>query len=158
PRRSPGLPGGGRRGYTGLQIHLPKGAIHPQGRSPMPRQLQTGDAVDNMWDALVYACSRLKAGKEETEDLASPLEGLIGDAEELWKGQRQVWRAETEAEGGVNAVNFRADARTEDLHVDLTHANHPLGAQGQRRQDRYFPIAKSQIIRLALAAQMAYID
>jgi hypothetical protein len=121
-----------------------------------PKPFADGDAIDTMWDDLVYSYGRLTADVD-ARDLATRIADLIIAAEDLWKAQRTVWRAETEAQSGVDAINFRTDARTEDFYEDLRHVNrkHP---QGEQRQQRYFPVPKYKIIDLGLASQMAYID
>lgn len=114
------------------------------------------DSIDSIWDDLVYLYVRLNSFVE-TKDLAPQILALITTSEDIWKGQRKAWREETEAQSGVDGINFRADNRTEDLHADLTSVNrkHP---QGEKRQERYFPIAKSKIIEMALISQMKYIE
>jgi hypothetical protein len=114
------------------------------------------DSIETVWDDLVYLYARLNAFAE-TKDLAPSILALITTSEEVWRGQRKVWREETEAQSGVDNINFRTDERTEDLHADLVQANrkHP---QGESRQERYFPLAKSKIIELGLASQMKYVE
>jgi hypothetical protein len=120
------------------------------------RLYSDSDAIETVWDDLVYLYVRLNNFRE-TNDLAKEALALITTSEEVWKGQRKVWREETEAQSGVDGINFRTDERTDDFHADLTQANrkHP---QGEKRQERYFPLAKSKIIELSLATQMKYIE
>ena len=121
-----------------------------------PKPFVENDSIEGMWDDLGYAYGRV-SGDTDAKDLAPQLLALIEASEDLWKGQRLVWRAETLAQSGVDAVNYRADIRTDDFSEDLRHANrkHP---QAEERQSRYFPIAKYKIIDLGLATQMSYIE
>src|SRR5688500_13586860 len=113
-----------------------------------PKAFADSDAIDTMWDDLVYSYGRLSADAD-AKDLATKIAELIAASEDLWKAQRTVWRAETEAQSGVDAINYRTDTRTEDFHEDLRHLNrkHP---QGEQRQQRYFPEPKYKIVALGL--------
>lgn len=122
----------------------------------MPRQILDSESLDVVWDELVYTNARLLYD-EDTKDLAAPYQKLIERVEDAWKEQRKVWKAETEAQANVDSVNFRTDQRTIDFAFALEGANrkHP---QGEQRQARYFPIAPSKIIAMALEGQLPYTE
>jgi hypothetical protein len=120
------------------------------------RQIFENESVNNIWDDLVYSHTRLLYD-EHTKDLATPFEKLIAKTEDAWKEQRKVWRAETEAQANVDAINFRTDERTLDFAFALEGANrkHP---QGEQRQKRYFPITAVKVAALALENQLPYTE
>ena len=120
------------------------------------RQLVDSEAIDALCDDLAYSHARLLYD-EDAKDLAPSFEAFILKAEHVWKEQRKVWRAETEAQANVDAINFRTDERTLDFAFQLEGVNrkHP---QGEQRQERYFPIAPSKMVALSLESQMPYIE
>jgi hypothetical protein len=113
----------------------------------------TQSLSDFIWYYLVYSEARL-LNDENAKEYAAKITALIKEVEVTWQGQRTAWRAEIAAQAKVDAANYHLDHQTkrfarillsqEDIALNT---NHP-------RYKRYFSIALSRIVKLALEPQI----
>lgn len=115
------------------------------------RTIQHDDALDTVWEELVYTEARLSEDALAA-DLAPVFQELLAQLETARHGQREAWRREVVAQARVDAANAALDASTTRLGVRLLAA-----VEGQRespRWRRYFKEGPSDVVKLALGRQV----
>ena len=109
--------------------------------------------ADTIWYYLVYLEARL-LNDEHGKELAPKVTALIDTLEFIWQGQRASWRAEIRAQAKVDTVNYQLDQQTKRFaRILLSQEDINLSTEHPRYK-RYFQVALSRIIRLALEPQI----
>jgi hypothetical protein len=119
------------------------------------RQLRHDDALDTIWDDLVYTEARLSADKR-TKDLAKPIAQLLARLEKIALAQKSNWRAETIAQALVDKCDDDLDDQVAAFSNDLSHAEG--GKKNTERYKFYFGTSATDVIRLGLKSEIAKIE
>ncbi|HEY1956217.1 MAG TPA: hypothetical protein VGH28_11395 [Polyangiaceae bacterium] len=115
------------------------------------RLLRYDDALDTIWDDLVYTEARLSADKR-AKDLAKAVSALVARVEKVSLEQRAKWRAETNAEAVVDKCDDDLDDQVSAFSNDLSHAEG--GKKNTARYKLYFGSSATDVIRLGLKSEL----
>lgn len=113
--------------------------------------LNTGKSLDSAWGDLTFSEARL-LGDEHAKELAPTFAELRQRVEDTRVQQLGTWRAELIAQAAVNAADDALDDWVHDLDLTLSHIL--AGATQSPRYRRYFSMAPSMIIRMALETEL----
>lgn len=117
----------------------------------MIRTIGHDEGLDTLWSELVYTLARLRA-KALTRDLATNVEALLARVAKAMAGQREVWRAEIEAQAQVDEADDDLDDLVDGVDKELRRALDEDRADP--RYKRYFGVAPNEVIRLALGSEL----
>jgi hypothetical protein len=120
---------------------------------PNIRTIGKDEALDTVWEELVYTEARLLKDPH-AKHLAQGVTEQLDRWELVAAGQRKAWRAEIVAQAGVDSENDQLDMLTEDFGQSLRHVERG-DVQSHRFKKVYFKGTVSGIKRLALQSQLA---
>ena len=115
------------------------------------RTLGHDEPLDAIYDELLYTSARLLKNKY-TKDLAQSLAASQKRWEKVAAGQRAAWRAEIEAQAGVDEENDDLDDTVGDISNSLLH--HENQQRTSPRYKHYFKRRASEVIGLALESEL----
>jgi len=116
----------------------------------MPILLRSGDALDTLWEELVYSEARLLAAGHKTQ--AASIAKSAKVLEKVQADQRAAWRREIVAQAHVDVVDDDLDDGVEKLGNDLLHIEG--GNRKSARFKQYFKAGVTAIVRLGLESQI----
>lgn len=115
------------------------------------RTIRDDEALDSIWEELVFTEARL-LGDTNAKEFAASITDLIARLERVHGGQHAVWRDEVAAWATVAAVDDRLDDWVRSFDLTLLQV---LGGDAQSpRYRRYFSATPSSIIRLGLESEL----
>jgi hypothetical protein len=117
----------------------------------MVRDLNEASSLDANWTEVVFTEARL-LGDDNAKDLAPTFTQLRLRLEQVRGGQLDAWREEVVAQAAVSAADDRLDDWVHAL--DLALSNVLAGDTQSPRYRRYFSLAPSAIIRMALESEL----
>lgn len=115
------------------------------------QQIQPDWPLDDVWDELVYTHARLTKNKH-AKDLAPQVTPLFKRWEKVAGQQRALWRAEIEAQAGVDEDDDEIDETVTDVSGTILYREKQK--RDSARYKRYFKRPASEIVRLGLESEL----
>lgn len=115
------------------------------------RRLSESMALDTLWGELVFTASRLRA-RTALAPQAEVFAELTERTEREIMAQRTLWRAEVDADAGVDVADEQLDALTDEILNDLGQVDRVNAAP---RRPRYLAsLTRGALLRLGLESQL----